>query len=179
MIDNNNLLINSLWIGDSLSPLEILCIHSYINHGHKFLLWTYSDVINIPIHKNVIRKNAAEILKKDAIFSYEKGLYPGSYAGFSDIFRYKLLFERGGWWVDMDTVCLRAFDFPEKYVFRTHKSFGAVFNLMKFPKGDPALGRALRKAIIEVTAENTLWGLPVRCLIDELKRVGLLGSEVS
>ncbi len=126
MTDNTNLIINGLWIGGSLSPVELLCIRSYINHGHKFHLWTYSDVANIPKHKNITRKNAAEILEEGAVFSYEKGPFPGSYAGFSDIFRYKLLFEHGGWWVDMDTVCLRAFDFPEEYVFRAHKDWGAV-----------------------------------------------------
>ncbi|WP_161805887.1 glycosyltransferase [Pedobacter sp. Hv1] len=41
----------------------------------------------------------------------------GSYATFSDWFRIGLLFKHGGWWVDMDTICLQAFDFEEEYVF--------------------------------------------------------------
>jgi hypothetical protein len=31
-------------------------------------------------------------------------------AHFADWFRYNLLLKRGGWWVDMDTVCLQPFD---------------------------------------------------------------------
>ncbi len=40
-----------------------------------------------------------------------------TYAGFSNFFRYKLLLDRGGWWVDADTICLRPFDFREPFVF--------------------------------------------------------------
>ena len=40
-----------------------------------------------------------------------------SFAGFSNFFRYKLLLEKGGWWVDTDVVCLAPFDFPTPYVF--------------------------------------------------------------
>jgi mannosyltransferase OCH1-like enzyme len=29
----------------------------------------------------------------------------GSYAGFADHFRYKLLLEKGGWWPDLDMPC--------------------------------------------------------------------------
>ena len=44
-----------------------------------------------------------------------------SYAGFSNYFRYKLLLERGGWWVDLDTVCLKPFDFDDEFVFSSEQ----------------------------------------------------------
>ena len=40
------------------------------------------------------------------IFRYRDN---GSYAGFANFFRYELLRKRGGWWVDLDTICLRPF----------------------------------------------------------------------
>ena len=36
---------------------------------------------------------------------------------FSDWFRVNLVFQLGGWYVDMDEVCLKPFDFDDPYVF--------------------------------------------------------------
>ena len=41
---------------------------------------------------------------------------------FSDLFRYKLLYELGGYWVDMDMICLRPFRFREKYIFSAERT---------------------------------------------------------
>jgi mannosyltransferase OCH1-like enzyme len=68
-----------------------------------------------------------------------------SYSGFSNFFRYKLLLERGGWWVDSDTVCLRPFDFAEDYVFSSQKEpEGEVANVgaLKAPAGSEAMAYA-------------------------------------
>lgn len=110
--------MQSLWVGPRLSTLERLCIASHLHHGHKFRLYTYGDehgnlqVEGIPAGTTLL--NANEILPRESIFQYED--YP-TYAGFADFFRWKLLSEQGGWWVDMDTVCLKPFDFPSEYVF--------------------------------------------------------------
>ena len=40
----------------------------------------------------------------------------GSLAAFSNLFRYKLLLERGGWWVDTDVICLRPFRVRDELV---------------------------------------------------------------
>ena len=103
--------IQSLWIGNALSPMEIICINSYLAHGHEFHLYTYSDIANIP--GGAIVKDANGIIP-------EKEVYIdcfGSYAHLADQFRFTLLYKSGGWWVDMDTVCLKPFDFEEDFVF--------------------------------------------------------------
>ena len=56
---------------------------------------------NIP--EGVIIGDANEILDKKYIFKH----WSGNYATFADIFRYKLLYERGDWWVDLDLICLK------------------------------------------------------------------------
>lgn len=43
------------------------------------------------------------------------------------MFRYKLILERGGWWVDLDTVCLRPFDLDLEHVFASEPD-GTVAN---------------------------------------------------
>jgi hypothetical protein len=95
------LCIQGLWIGDALSPLERLCIQSFLAHGHEFQLYTYGNVAGVPA--GVVIRDAASIVPPSQIFKY-RGF--DSYAGFSCLFRYKALLERGGCWIDLDVVCL-------------------------------------------------------------------------
>ncbi len=110
MADSNKI-IQSLWIGSELSPMEIICIRSYLAHGHKFELYVYEDVKNIPEGASVKDANLI-IPRKDMRTDVFNG-----YVNFSNQFRYALLHKTGGWWVDMDTVCLKPFDFESDFVF--------------------------------------------------------------
>lgn len=98
-------IIQSLWIGAPLSKLEQLTIQSFLHHGHAFHLYTYAKVGNIPA--GTVVKNGGDILPPECIFRDDHG----SVAGFSDWFRYALLAKRGGFYVDMDTVCIKPFQF--------------------------------------------------------------------
>jgi hypothetical protein len=104
----------SLWIGKRLSVMEQLTIRSFLDHGYSFHLYTYEDVENIPAGTTV--RPAEEIVPRTEIFCYQRGYGKGSFAGFANKFRYKLLFDRGGWWTDLDAVCLKPFDFPDEHV---------------------------------------------------------------
>ena len=108
--------IQSLWIGESLSPMEILCIRSYIANGHEFHLYVYDNVLNIP--EGVEVKDANEIIPQDKIYVDAFG----GYVNLSNQFRYTMLYKLGGWWVDMDTVCLKPFVFEEDFVFSSETS---------------------------------------------------------
>jgi mannosyltransferase OCH1-like enzyme len=91
--------------------MEILCINSYLANGHEFHLYTYSDIANVP--NGTIVKDAGSIIP-------EKDIYVdcfGGYVNLANQFRFTLLFKLGGWWVDMDSVCLKPFDFKEDFVF--------------------------------------------------------------
>lgn len=95
--------VSSFWYGDSLTELEVLCIRSFIYFGYQYNLYLYDDVDKVPEGVNI--KDASEILDRDELFFYQKGFNSGSVSGFSNIFRYKLLYDRGGTWVDTD-LCL-------------------------------------------------------------------------
>lgn len=105
----SNRTVRSLWVGPQLSTMEQLSIASYLFHGHEFHLYVYGDVAGIP--KGTVVKDAQEIVPESEIGKFL------SLANFSDWFRYHLLFKKGGWWVDLDTVCLWPFDFEEEHVF--------------------------------------------------------------
>ncbi len=111
-------IIQSMWVGPKLSAMEQTCIKSYLYHGHEFHLYTYQETEGIPEGTVVLDGN--EIVDKSRIFTYEGGGFGHkSYAGFADVFRYRLLFKKGNWWVDSDSICLKPFDFPTDYVFST------------------------------------------------------------
>ncbi|MFN8309498.1 MAG: glycosyltransferase [Chitinophagales bacterium] len=159
--------VNGLWIGGALSPIEMLCIQSFRYHGYTFKLWTYQDVANIPEGTEI--GNANDIIPESGVFNYAKinrfGFGKGSYAGFSDIFRYKLLYEKGGIWVDMDISCLSPVaELDADYFFRSHHLAGAVGNVLKAPKGCELMRYCYERAQKEVTAENTNWMLPITIL---------------
>jgi Glycosyltransferase sugar-binding region containing DXD motif/Alpha 1,4-glycosyltransferase conserved region len=103
-----NTAIQSLWIGGALSRVERLCISSFLSQGHEFHLYTYGNVDGIPDGATVL--NGEEILSSEYIFLNSDRK---TYSGFSNLFRYKLLRDKGGVWTDLDVVCLRPFKFGE------------------------------------------------------------------
>jgi mannosyltransferase OCH1-like enzyme len=173
-----NKVIHGMWIGNELSSIELLTIKSFIANGHQFYLWLYDNPA-IEEMDNLIIKDASEIISREFVFSYKNkntfGHGQGSYAGFSDIFRYKLLYEYGGWWVDMDVTCLKPFDFPSEYVFRPHHVLDVVGNVMKCPKGSDLMKASYEEAIETVNSDNTDWHKPIEILNKYIARFGLTG----
>ena len=108
-------IISSLWIGSKLTRLEIYCIKSFLKLGYDFHLYVYSHIDNIP--DGTIIMNANEIIDEDDIFFLN-----GSLATFSDLFRYKLLYEVGGIWTDLDMIALKRFDFEEPFIFSSERT---------------------------------------------------------
>ena len=94
----------AFWWGDGLSPYEVLCLKSFIDHGHRVNLYTFDSRLAVP--DGVLTCDAAELISRDRFFTYKSGQGQGSPAGFSNLFRYRLLAEKGGWWIDTDVVCL-------------------------------------------------------------------------
>lgn len=103
-------IVQSLWIGPRLSAMERLCINSFLKAGHEFHLYAYGWVEDVPV--GTIVKDANDIIPANEIFSVR-----GGFSSFSDFFRWKLVLDKGGWWVDTDTVCLRPFVFGGDYTF--------------------------------------------------------------
>jgi hypothetical protein len=135
-------IIQSLWVGDTLSSMERISIASFLRHGHEYHLYCYQPIPNVPA--STVLKDAREILPESAIFQYRD--FP-SFSGFSNFFRYRLLLLRGGWWVDTDTVCLRPFDIPEPYVFASELN----------PKGEEVSSASPIKAPVESEAMTIAW----------------------
>jgi len=144
-----NKVIQGLWVGKSLSLMEQLSIKSFLANGHEYYLYTYGKVKNIP--EGTIIKNGEEILPKQMIFKHQIGEGKGSYAGFSELFRLKLLLEKGGIWADLDIVCLKPFDFKEKYIFSSENTpngkIKSNVGVIKVPRNDFLIEGCYKEAI--------------------------------
>jgi len=172
-----NLDFHALWVGKPLTLIEILCVNSFINNGHRFHLWLY-DAIDTQLPDKVIVEDANEIIPKEEVFCYKNsnqfGHGKGSYAGFSDVFRYKLLYMKGGWWTDMDVICLKPFCFTDTYVFRSHHDYPAIGNIMKCPQGCDLMLDCYTEAKSRVNEDNTDWDLPIKILNKNIEKHHLL-----
>lgn len=112
--------IQSLWVGKELGALQRLSVRSFLANRCHYHLYTYGPVAGVP--EGVTLCDASAIVPESEVFAQPSGFGMGSYSGFSDFFRYRLLFERGGWWVDTDVVCLRPMDIPADYLFATERA---------------------------------------------------------
>lgn len=149
-----NAIIQSFWHGHRLSAMERLCIESYLQNGHEFHLYTYNRLSNVP--EKVILKDANEIIPAKMLFVDSRNCI----ASFSDWFRYKLIYLKGGIWVDLDMVCLKPIDFKEEFCFSSeHSGEGQVVNIGFFKS--PAQADFLQDLLehIELSDfEKVVWG---------------------
>lgn len=128
------IIIHQLWIGKELHALEILSSKTFLSFGYTVKLWVFEDVLNIP--DGVILCDANSIIPKSEIFYYDNG----SPAGFANLFRYKLLYEKGGWWADNDMICVNSLPEEDEYVFAREKNKNLINNsIIKCPKKSDVL----------------------------------------
>lgn len=104
--------VHMFWHGPALSRLERLCMSSFLAHGHEVHLHAYQALQGVP--RGVQLQDANRVLSERHLFRHTRS---GSVAAFADWFRYVLLYERGGLWVDTDMVCLQPLRYPHPIVF--------------------------------------------------------------
>jgi Alpha 1,4-glycosyltransferase conserved region len=147
-------LFQSFWWGGPLSPYEWLSLKSFIDLGHRFDLYSFDPHIAVPAQVRV--RDAAELAGRAEFFVYESGFGKGSPAGFANLFRYILLAERGGWWVDTDVVCLSDAipDYPQ---FVARQVDGLLNNaVLRFEPRHPVMLRCLELA--QEKGRSVRWG---------------------
>ncbi len=175
-LSEDNVHVNSLWIGKTLSSIELLTLYSFVKQGHVFHLWTYEPLTNT-LPEGVVIEDANDILPRESIFRYNHvnkyGHGKGSVSGFSDIFRYKLLYEKGGWWIDMDVTCFKPLNIAVPYFFRKHHDLDLVGNVMKCPPKSDLMLACFEEAQAEVNENNTDWHKPIAILNKYVFKNGL------
>ncbi len=101
-------------------------------------------------------RDASEILPRDRVFCYSSGPGAGSVAAFANLFRYALLAKYGGWWVDMDIICLTE-NFPDYDLFFAYEEGTRINNgILYFPKGSHVMQSCFEEA--SASGKNLVWG---------------------
>ena len=145
-------IIASFWHGAPLANRQIKSINSYLEKGYEYHLYSYDKIENTNLVgvKNI---DAGELIPKDRITDFPH------ISSFADFFRYKMIYETGKIWSDLDMICLR--DLPQRKIiisseemlkkgaFKSNKGYKVCICFLKLPKGDIML-----KAILEWIEKN-------------------------
>jgi hypothetical protein len=123
-------------------------MQSFIDHGHAIRLFSYHQ-IDVP--HGVHNLDANSVLEIRDLERYQ------SIEAFSDRFRYELLFKQGGWWVDVDVVCLTD-RLPDSSHAWAEEEPGIINNgILKLPAGDRSAGQLAQRAR-ELVSHSGRWG---------------------
>lgn len=126
VVDEADYVVHMLWIGEGNIPdFQSRCIASWATAGNSVHLWTYPQQQRhlVALPENVTVRDANEILPLSVALDmgYYHGMGPQlrwpSWSTFADLFRYELLYEKGGWWCDADSIgvrCLRDAPLPRR-----------------------------------------------------------------
>ena len=170
-----------LWIGGALSVMEQLCLRSFLDHDYEVHLYTYGEVSGIPAGVRLMDGN--EIIPRTRIFANGKGFGQGGYAGFADLFRYHLLYQRGGWWFDMDFVSIKRLPLPDHLWIASsfEGGWGDCANscAIHAPPGHPVLARLCEESEKAVQAGDLYFGQIGPYLVQRIVRELALQSHVA
>ncbi len=131
--------VQMLWIDKGKNDIFNLAIKSWIYHGYQVHL--YTNNLNMVDDPNVIHIDYKTILDKPI----EEILH------FADLFRYKLLYSKGGLWADSDMVLINDYDFSKEEciissehtfktgAFKSKSDYKPNIGILKFPIGSSFL----------------------------------------
>lgn len=123
---STNYTIGALWMEGALSFLEQLCLKSFVDAGHRVVLYHYGPLQNVP--EGIELADANDIMSRDNFLTHER---TGSPALHSDLFRYKMLkMQRNMIWADTDAYCMKKFETPNGHFYgwesKTHVNGGVL-----------------------------------------------------
>src|SRR5262245_941944 len=125
------------WHGGPLPLYAWPCMRSFIERGHAVRLYAY-EPLEMP--RGVLAADARTILPIEEIVRYH------GIEAFADVFRYELLFREGGWWADVDVLCLTD-RLPAAMYAWAEEEPGVVNNaILKFPKAEPLVAEMAKRA---------------------------------
>jgi hypothetical protein len=169
--------LQTLWVGSQLKPLHTEALKSFVKYHHQVELYCYEFVEAVP--EGVVIKDAADILPKENIFQYKKGPGKGSFSAFSNVFRYALLFKKGGIWIDTDVFCLAEWNFDSvPYVFAsetltTETDRITASCVIKTPPQSPVMKYCWEESL-KISPDHLEWGqIGPKLLNQAVQRFGL------
>ncbi|WP_253196302.1 hypothetical protein [Roseovarius sp. PS-C2] len=131
--------IGMLWVEGPLSYVEVLCAQSFLDAGHHVKLYHYKEVQNVPDGVELIHGDS--VLKIDRFIQHGR---TGSFALFSDVFRYHLLKQHDRMiWADLDAYCVKPFETATGHFFGWESDAHINGGVLGLPPDSDALGQLL------------------------------------
>lgn len=167
--------IYSFWISGPLKNINHLTIRSFQKHGHKMVIYAYEP---FGLTGDCEVRDAREILPESEVFYY-KNMLGGNpnfkFGGIAERLKAEMLYQLGGWHVDLDVTCLQPFKnicfemeavyrnekleslsrINPEYVLRPHEK-GIVANIIKAPKHSE-LARLYVEHTKTIDENNRVW----------------------
>lgn len=141
--------IAMLWVEGPLSYVEQLCAVSYLAVGQHVKLYHYGEISNVPEGIEVVDGNTVLSMK-----SFLQHGRTGSFALFSDVFRYHLLTKKDRViWADTDAYCLRPFTSKTGHFYGWESANHINGGVLSLPRDSEALGQ-----LLEMTRDE--YGVP-------------------
>jgi Glycosyltransferase sugar-binding region containing DXD motif len=123
--------INGFWYGERLTTMGKLSVASYLANGHAYKLWTYGKVGGVPDGAEIC--DASQIVPQSYVKQFK------NLANFSDALRYRLLFREGGWYVDLDNVCMRPYPDTDAHVLAEEEQNRICGAVLYAPRGSAVM----------------------------------------
>ena len=167
--------VNFFWDGKKPGRFELMNIKSFLANDHKVNLFTYNKTCFSEIkHNNFNILDANEILSVKKLFYYKgNGDCPkNSVCGFSDLFRYALLYKIGGWYADVDTTCLKNLNDnylnTKEIILKPHDKFKAICNMIKIPPKTVLMKDLFNITKKHINSENSEYVKPLKLFYNKI-----------
>ncbi|MEM6657199.1 MAG: hypothetical protein AAF625_03865 [Pseudomonadota bacterium] len=131
--------IAGFWFGSDLSWLERLCIQSFLDNGHPFVLYVADRINGVP--HGVETRPAADIFWPPPFDL--RAADRQRVAVFSDLFRLRVFQKTGFIWADLDAYCVRPFQFDSDFVFGASAQGTYLTGVLRLPDTSPTLAHML------------------------------------
>ena len=148
--------VRTFWTGPPLSYYEILSLKSFVATGARVFLYSYDADLIVP--DGVELRDAREILS-DSIDEFRNANGDISLSRHSDTFRYAMLQQHGGWYADLDIICLKN-ELPKADTYFVTAQEGKWLNtaVLKIPRHSELIETLLceaRRVIPETGGQNS------------------------
>lgn len=134
-------LLQSFWHGRPLGWVERACLRSMVAQGHAVHLYSFDPVENLP--EGVVNMDAEEVTPRTSLFQFDGVLglaNIGSFAPFSDWFRYNLIRQTDGLWIDTDAYLLSPLIFLRRHVYAWESKRVVGAGILGLPRDSEILG---------------------------------------
>src|ERR1700722_17721036 len=138
--------VRAFWTGPSLSLYENLSLTSFVAAGARVQLFSYERDLAVPDGVELVDANE---LLPGPVHQFRHSSGDKSLALHSDLFRYVAIEKFGGWYVDVDIVCIGK-QLPASSVYIARETDKIVNGaVMKFPAQSPLMTRLISEFALD------------------------------